>query len=302
MAITISVKDVNSDGTGVDFAAYLASFATTYVAAGRGGFSSTNPDNPFQGKAYATTDGQTDGTSVMFNGKTWMSYDLSTHVVSGKLDSVVFGGDSASSGGVYSNNAEVSISGFKNHNTTSSTGDIMGDLMGSDISSLIQYLRTQSLNFNGSTGDDVMRGYGKADVLKGRAGEDTLIGGKGQDKLVGGVDNDHLTGGRGNDLLKGGAGDDFLIGGRGKDTLNGGAGADTFYFAQGHGRDSILDFEAGVDTIAFNTKLFSQVSDILGHARQTDDGVVISYQGGRLLLEDVTLNQLSDSDFSLITL
>lgn len=320
MAITISVADVNGDGIGVDFAAYLANFATSYVASGRGGFSSANPDNMFQGKAYVTTDGEDGGTSVMFNARNWMTYDLATHVVSGKLDSIVFGGDTENSGGVYSNNAEVAISGFRNHKTSSSDGDIMGDLMDSNTSSLIQHLKTQSLKFLGSDGDDTFRGYGKADVLKGGAGNDTLYGqgggdrlrggvgddtlnaGKGKDSLFGGAGDDRLAGGKGNDVLKAAAGDDFLIGGKGSDTLRGGAGADIFYFAKGHGRDTVQDFEAGTDTIAFHSSLFSNVSDILDHARQTDDGVVISYQGGRVLLEDIRLNQLSDSDFSLITL
>ena len=174
MAITISVTDVDGDGTGVNFAAYLASFATTFTASGRGGFSETNPDNAFQGKAYVTTDGAADGTSVIFNGKTWMTYDLATHVVSGKLDSIVFGDDTATTDGVYSNNAEVTISGFKKYDTSSSTGDIMGDLMSSDTSSLIAYLKSQNLKLLGSTGDDVLSGYGKNDTLKGGAGDDIL--------------------------------------------------------------------------------------------------------------------------------
>ena len=44
------------------------------------------------------------------------------------------------------------------------------------------------------------------------------------------------------------------------------------------------------------------MSDILDHARQPSNGVVISYDGGRVLLEDVKLADLSDGDFSLITL
>ena len=302
MAITISVTDVDGDGTGVNFAAYLASFATTFTASGRGGFSDTNPANPFQGKAYVATDGVTSGTSVMFNGKTWMTYDLNTHVVSGKLDAIVFGDDTTTTDGVYSNSAEVSISGFRKYDTSSSTGDIMGDLMSSDTSSLIAYLKSQDLKLLGSTGDDVLAGYAKNDTLRGGAGDDILNGRGGSDTINGGIGNDRLNGAAGNDRLFGGAGDDVLVGGKGKDILIGGAGADTFYFAKGHGRDTIQDFEAGTDTIAFHKSLFSDVSDILDHARQTSDGVVISYDGGRVLLEDVRLNQLSDGDFSLITL
>jgi serralysin len=296
MALTISVADVDGDGIGVDLLAYLANFATNFTASGRGGFSELDPGNPFQGKAYAATDGQTDGSSVIFNGKTWMTYDLGSHVVSGRLDSIVFGDDTATAGGVYSNSAEVSISGFKKYATSSAVGDVMGDLMASDTSSLIAYLKSQSLKLIGSTGDDVLSGYGKADVLKGGAGDDSLNGRGGNDTIKGGAGNDRLQGGAGHDKLFGGGGDDLLIGGKG------GAGADTFYFAKGHGRDIIRDFEAGTDTIAFHKSLFSDVSDILDHARQTSDGVVISYDGGRILLEDVRLGQLSDGDFSLITL
>jgi len=302
MAVTISVADVDGDGTGVDLAAYLASFSTTYTASGRGGFSGTNPDNSFQGKAYVSSDGETDGTSVIFNARTWMTYDLSTHVVSGKLDSIVFGGDTSTTDGVTTNDAEVTISGFRNYETSSSGGDIMGDLMSSDTSSLIAYLKTQSLKLIGSSGDDVLRGYGQADLLRGGAGDDSLYGRGGNDVIRGARGNDSLYGGAGNDRLVGGAGDDFLVGGAGKDLLIGGAGADTFYFARGHGADRIQDFDAGTDTIAFHSSLFSDVSDILDNARETDAGVVIKYDGGRILLEDVKLSDLSDSDFSLTTL
>ncbi|MGV3553084.1 calcium-binding protein [Rhizobium sp.] len=299
MAIKITVKDIDSDGTGVNFAAYLANFATTFTAAGRGGFTPST-DNPMQGKAYYTNDGQDGGSSVVFKATGMMNYSLVDHVVSGTLSSIIFGGDSGASGNVYSNNAEVKIAGFKNYDTSSREGDIMGDLMGSDISSLMQYLKSQSLKFIGSEGDDIMRGFNKADVLKGFGGDDRLIGAKGNDKLVGGAGDDYLSGGKGNDILKGGTGDDYLIGGKGNDILQGGSGADTFYFAKGHGRDRILDFDPGTDTIAFQSKLFSSTADILDRARQVGDDVVINYSGGRVLLEDVDLNNLSASDFALV--
>lgn len=299
MAIKISVKDVDSNGTGVNFAAYLSRFARDFEASGRGGFHKANPDDMFQGKAYVATDGEAGGTSVMFASKGWMTYDLGTHVVSGRVDTIKFGGDSTSANGVYANNGEVKISGL-NLATSSATGEVMGDLMGGDISMLVQYLKNQSLQVSGSTGDDVLRGYNRADMLTGGAGDDMLLGGKGNDTLKGGAGDDRLFGGKGYDALNGGAGDDYLVGGKGNDMLKGGAGADTFYFAKGHGRDTILDFEAGVDTIAFSSKLFSSKAEILDSARQTRDGVAIDYDGGRVLLEDIKLDDLSRGDFSLV--
>jgi Ca2+-binding RTX toxin-like protein len=68
--------------------------------------------------------------------------------------------------------------------------------------------------------------------------------------------NDSIVGGTGNDNLNGGAGADVLTGGAGADVLTGGTEADTFVFlaigdstAAIGGRDTITDFESGVDKI-----------------------------------------------------
>lgn len=69
------------------------------------------------------------------------------------------------------------------------------------------------------------------------------------DKLKGGKGHDDLSGLGGSDILKGGKGDDILDGGKGSDALTGGRGIDTFVFADGHGADRVLDYQAGVDII-----------------------------------------------------
>ena len=125
--------------------------------------------------------------------------------------------------------------------------------------------------FSGGVGMDVMNGGGDGDILSGGGGNDTLngeggkdllLGGNGNDILIGGADDDLLDGGRGDDILDGGDGNDTLNGGAGNDTLIGGAGddilwgdychrqgEDTFVFAEGHGNDTIGDFETTVDKI-----------------------------------------------------
>jgi|GEM_PF-1294614 len=95
------------------------------------------------------------------------------------------------------------------------------------------------LFFNGSGGNDVMRGGPKADRMFGGSGRDTILGydgddvlrgqGGNQDSLVGGPGNDKLNGGIGHDVLDGGLGDDRLTGDSGNDTIQGGVGLDEIY-------------------------------------------------------------------------
>jgi D-alanyl-D-alanine carboxypeptidase len=106
---------------------------------------------------------------------------------------------------------------------------------------------------SGGNGNDKILGGGGKDVISGRDGNDDIQGDNGNDRLSGNAGNDTISGGAGDDWLDGGRGQDVLIGGAGNDKLTGGAGADVFVFndptGHGMGRDTILDFETGVDQI-----------------------------------------------------
>jgi hypothetical protein len=78
------------------------------------------------------------------------------------------------------------------------------------------------------------------------------VEGSGDDTLIGTTENDVLDGGGGNDIIRAGTGDDTLHGGDGDDTLIGGAGADVFVYEKGHGNDTIVGFEEGVDRISYS--------------------------------------------------
>lgn len=125
----------------------------------------------------------------------------------------------------------------------------------------------------GRSGDDLLRGNTGGDLISGGAGDDTIAGNSGHDTIDGGSGNDvvyagsnddvvrgtlgddYLDGSSGDDNLSGGSDNDTLIGGSGQDTLSGGNGADVFVFEaisdspHGATRDTITDFEAGVDKI-----------------------------------------------------
>ncbi|WP_338665133.1 Calx-beta domain-containing protein [Pararoseomonas sp. SCSIO 73927] len=80
-------------------------------------------------------------------------------------------------------------------------------------------------------------------------------------RIIGNELGNVLNGGAGSDALLGGAGDDLLIGGTGRNTLTGEEGADRFRFNApadgGATRNTITDFEAGVDRIELSRSVFT---------------------------------------------
>jgi serralysin len=115
-------------------------------------------------------------------------------------------------------------------------------------------------NMMGTDGDNTINLMGGNDIVNAMGGHDSVMGGTGNDSLIGGAGNDSLVGEAGNDTLVGDAGADVLTGGAGADRLTGGADADVFrYVARADsttaagGRDTITDFQTGVDKIDLST-------------------------------------------------
>ncbi len=85
-------------------------------------------------------------------------------------------------------------------------------------------------------------------------------------KLTGNAADNRLFGGDGKDTLSGGTGNDWLSGGKGADTLTGGAGADRFVFDVleiAANKDTIKDFEHGIDKLALDRAAFTAYSGSL---------------------------------------
>lgn len=132
--------------------------------------------------------------------------------------------------------------------------------------------------------------------------ENLILTGAGNANALGnGGDND-LFGNKGNNHLYGNAGQDELSGGAGRDFLNGGADIDIFIFGKKDGKDTIEDFEDGLDIIVSSyIGTVADVNDLLkNHAEQKGDDVVITYGNDRLIIRDLELTDLTKEDFQLL--
>ncbi|MDB5551543.1 MAG: hemolysin-type calcium-binding repeat family protein [Rhizobium sp.] len=123
----------------------------------------------------------------------------------------------------------------------------------------------------------------------------------GRKNLVGhGNDDDNaVAGNKGDNVLFGHEGVNILLGFGGNDRLVGGSQQDTFVFASGYGRDTIENFQDGVDLItATYWYEFEDLADMLDHARDVKGDVVISHGRDRLIIENISTTQLDATDFT----
>ncbi|MEH2479024.1 uncharacterized protein YukE [Nitrobacteraceae bacterium AZCC 2146] len=96
-------------------------------------------------------------------------------------------------------------------------------------------------------------------------------------------------------------GNDTLNSSSGNDLLSGHGGTDTFVFAPNFGKDVINDFQAswrGHDVVQFSKSVFDNFADVLSHASQVGQDVVIAdHQSDTLTLKNVKLAALDQRDF-----
>jgi Ca2+-binding RTX toxin-like protein len=159
----------------------------------------------------------------------------------------------------------------------------------------------------GGTGRDTIYGDAQNDTLRGNGGFDTVDGGAGDDLVAGGAQADLVLGGAGDDTLQAGGGFDTLDGGAGNDELTGNFNADRFVFTDGHGQDTITDFEATNNAEKIDLSAVSAIASLAdlnlgsattGAATQVGANVVIDTGGGNsITLAGVSLSDLDASDF-----
>ena len=151
------------------------------------------------------------------------------------------------------------------------------------------------------TGIESLVGSAYFDTLLGNAEANILRGENGFDYLRGFAGNDRLFGGNGNDQLIGDTGSDLLDGGAGNDRLEGGANSDVFVFANGFGRDTIVDFDAvdvGEKIDLSAVVAITSFSDLsANHLAQVGANAVITDGGNTITLNNVLIGDLDANDF-----
>jgi Ca2+-binding RTX toxin-like protein len=125
----------------------------------------------------------------------------------------------------------------------------------------------------------------------------TFLGDGGKDKFIGTDGKDKFWGMGGNDTIKAGGGKDKIDGGKGNDKLSGGDDnvKDTFIFGAKSGKDVITDFDVKKDVLEIAKGLngIKNAGDVLDHATQKGDNVVIDLGGGnKITLKGVDLDDL----------
>lgn len=116
------------------------------------------------------------------------------------------------------------------------------------------------------------------------------------------VDFESVNGSGFDDVIDGNDQDNVIRGGAGNDTMTGGEGADTFvFFEEDAGVDIILDFEFGVDQIAFFTTDPTVTTDnLLGNMTQVGDDVELSLNNKAITFENTTMTDFNADDFMIM--
>lgn len=238
-----------------------------------------------------------DGGARAFLALGKLAYDIGTHTLTGKLDTLVFGWGGfrdPDTGELQIFGPETSIRLRLDSRNGDPVNDIIADLLTDSLgapgrlSTLAEFLAGEDLRFIGGSGGD-------GDRFWGGAGNDALIGRSGDDRLRGGAGDDILLGCRGRDRLTGGEGNDLLFGGWGRDR---------FVFAEADfGDDIIADFNARHDDrIGFSAAAFNSVAEILDLLQQDGDDTVILTAQGSVRLLDTLVDSLNEGDFFLVGL
>ncbi|MCC6926423.1 hypothetical protein [Novosphingobium sp.] len=114
---------------------------------------------------------------------------------------------------------------------------------------------------------------------------------------VGNELDNRIWGNLGDNWLLGGGGNDTLDGAAGNDVLFGEGGSDTFVFTVGSGADVIGDFVSGTDRI--DVSAYSTSFDVLRNSFHQNgvDGAIDLGGGNLIVLQGVTLSNLTAADF-----
>ncbi|CAN7223235.1 heme acquisition protein HasA [Rhizobium sp. LjRoot254] len=213
--MTIKITMQSAEGVNVNSGngSYLDQMPSTFDT-GAGNFGYFR-DTFNKSKQYGVAEDKQSGTMIYSEGAALLAggaltYDLSSHTLTGKLDTLSFGtglGGVTSSSGVTRSKmsldeTDLSFSGLGlNSAQNDKVHDILYGMMTGDAGAFLNYLAKNAVTFSGGDGADAFAGGRKADRLNGLAGDDKLSGGNGNDQINGGLGADILSGNQGRDIF-----------------------------------------------------------------------------------------------------
>ncbi len=134
----------------------------------------------------------------------------------------------------------------------------------------------------------VLRGTAAINAT-GNALANTIQGNEAANTILGNGGNDSLFGNGGNDVLDGGAGNDTLVGG---------SGSDSFVFRMGYNRDTIRDFQSGIDNVDLQGLGFANGAAVMAAIMdQGNSASLVLGDGSQLVFLGVTKVNLTLTDF-----
>ena len=120
----------------------------------------------------------------------------------------------------------------------------------------------------------------------------------GQDSLT---NIENITGSAFDDVLRGNAGVNVIDGGRGDDVIVGRGGADQFILKLGHGTDTILDFEDGIDQLGLAGGLnLGAIAITQGNGANSGNTLITHGTETLVALSNTTANTITSADFFLV--
>jgi len=114
---------------------------------------------------------------------------------------------------------------------------------------------------------------------------------------------EELWGNSGDNVLNGRGGSDYLDGKGGDDLLKSGVDVaeNSFFFRTGYDHDTIQHFDVGLDNVYLGGwNAIDDFADLLSHARNKGDDVVITAGKDSLTIMDMHKNDLQTGDFSFL--
>ncbi len=175
MTINIAIND----SAGINFASYFSAYDSNFnrASSDRGAF-----NYGLFGSEYTISDSD---SSQGFIASGNFLYNLSTHQLTGTTTGLQFGNSVSGSIDYTLADPDVTITGLNVTDATSTTtNELLLDLMNGNTTELYSVLSSDSINFTGGAGNDSFAGFGYADRLNGGAGNDTLTGNGGNDTFV----------------------------------------------------------------------------------------------------------------------